>query len=189
MGVPAGGPSTINGVIYQMLWSLARAGQLHILGVEMGANEELSTATLILEPRGGGDLAVQDEVTTVEQVKSRSDGGTWSLRDIVAHVLPDLYLAARHSTAPTKYHFVTDGRIGRWQKVREFFRSLRTYSLTGDDLFAGLNNSDDLPFQRAPASKRSRLLVTDCMLNVTGTSALIDNLNSSDCNRSHIGQQ
>lgn len=152
MGVPAGGPSTINGVVYQMLWSLARAGQLHILGIEMAANEELSAATLILEPRSGGDLAVQDEVTTVEQVKSRSDSGTWSLRDIVAHVLPDLYLAARHATAPTQYHFATDGRIGRWQKVREFFRSLRTYSFTGDDLFAGLDNRDDLPFQRAPAS-------------------------------------
>ncbi len=31
--VPAGGPGTINGVLYQLLWSLLRASKAHVVDV------------------------------------------------------------------------------------------------------------------------------------------------------------
>ena len=78
MTVPVGGASTINGIVYQMLWSLARTGKLQIVGIEKATEEEFSGATLVLEPASGGDLKICDGTPSVEQVKSRSDGGTFS---------------------------------------------------------------------------------------------------------------
>jgi hypothetical protein len=129
MHVPAGGPSTINGVLYQMLWSLLRATKLHVSDCstdsETGAPAK---ATLTLEPiGGGGDIQEYGALSRlVDQVKSRPSGSTWSLREVVEDVLPDLYRAVDTGDCHSLYRFVTEGRMGRWDKAYRFFRSLRT---------------------------------------------------------------
>lgn len=144
MSVPAGGPSTINGIIYQMLRSLARASKLKIkTTVE---EDEVVSASIILEPSTGGDLVEISDKTTVEQVKTRSDGSTWSLTDIVKEVLPDLYLAARSATKVDRYLFSTNGRMGRWSKVKEFFDSLATRKVSEGSEEPNLDNDKELTF-------------------------------------------
>jgi hypothetical protein len=79
-----------------MLWTLLRTMELHARNSNTEKQSgELVGTTLILEPQGGGgDLQETSKaVRTVQQLKARSGGGTWSLREIVESVLPDLYLA------------------------------------------------------------------------------------------------
>ncbi len=127
MHVPAGGPSTINGVLYQMLWSLFRTTELHLL--TCGINDQtgvIADAVVLLEPSGGGgDLQVLGTPKLVDQVKSRPDGGTWSLKEVIEEVFPDLYRAANPEETSISYRLVTEGRLGQWGKAYEFFRSLR----------------------------------------------------------------
>lgn len=50
--VPAGGPGTINGVLYQLLWSLATLGGLRATDQRI-VDDRLDSITLIVEPSGG----------------------------------------------------------------------------------------------------------------------------------------
>ena len=148
--VPAGGPATINGVVYQMLWSLLRATQLRIEGCRQDKNEDVIVeACLVLEPGGGGGdlrLATPDG-TVVEQVKARPNGGPWSLREIITSVLPDLFLAVDLSYRKAQYRFVTEGRLGDWQHVYEFFQSLRTRACPGHGILTALDDTKELAFR------------------------------------------
>ena len=125
--VPPGGPATINGVVYQLLWSLLRTSTLRIDRVSRDAHDgELDSACIRLEPHGGGgDLRVEDSNRlVVEQVKTRSGVRTWSLRNVIEDVLPDLYKGVDLSIRNTCYRFITDGRMGRWPQVLRLFQSL-----------------------------------------------------------------
>jgi HEAT repeat protein len=124
--VPAGGAATINGVLYQMLWTLLHASRATFVKPSVLENNQLQEVTLVLEPGGGGgDLVVKaKERRSVEQLKARSDGSKWSLKEIVEKVIPDLYLANLKDNSPANYRFVTEGRMGRWQKEYKFFRSI-----------------------------------------------------------------
>ena len=51
-----GGSATVYGVLYQMLGSIRWATQLQLLGTL--DSEDLQSATLILEPRDGGDMQI-----------------------------------------------------------------------------------------------------------------------------------
>ena len=116
--VPPGGPATNDGIVYQMLWSLLRTSRLRIGDqTRHAATGELTAALLVLEPiGGGGDLVLQTPVSkVVEQLKTRSDAGTWSLREVVESVLPDLYLAAVESSQDIEFRFVTEVRMGQWK--------------------------------------------------------------------------
>ena len=57
----------------------------------------------------------------VEQYKTRS-AGTWSTRDIVFDVLPDLFRAVDETQPASKYRFVTDGRLGRIGHLQGFLK-------------------------------------------------------------------
>lgn len=147
--VAAGGPSTINGVLYQMLWALSRVGTLQATNAEVnGETGELNSVTLILEPPDGGD---QQEIggnrRVIEQLKARSGERSWSLADIIRKVFPNLYRARDSSQPDTVYRFVTEGRRGRWKQIEDFFASLRNRS-PGDDLLGSLDNSKELKFLR-----------------------------------------
>src|SRR5262245_6354838 len=117
---PAGGPATVNGVLYQMLWWLLRALKMHVLECKCSQTDNaIERAVLVVEPRGGGG-DVQERrggQRVVEQLKAKAGGGTWSLTDVVQGVLPDLYLARDPSFPATEYRFVTEGRMGRWVEV------------------------------------------------------------------------
>ena len=67
--IPAGGPATINGVLYQLLWSLLRVSRATINSISTNAAGEFKEVFLTLEPaEGGGDLVVTDQM---EKVGSR----------------------------------------------------------------------------------------------------------------------
>lgn len=107
--VPPGGPSTVNGVLYQMLFSLLTLGGYRVFGPRLG-NGRLEQVTLILEPSSGGDQqALYPGVRVVTQLKARSTGGSWSLQEIVRGVLPDLYRAVDLAWPDSEYQFVTEG--------------------------------------------------------------------------------
>ena len=121
--VPSGGPGNINGINYQMLWALSTLGSFKGRAVQ-AADGSLTCATLILEPSKGGDQQqVLGTKRVVVQLKARSDGGTWSLQEVVRDVFPDLYLAVEPD-AEVEYHFVTEGTRGEWEEVETFFASL-----------------------------------------------------------------
>src|SRR5690242_2518979 len=118
--VASGGSSTINGVVYQLLRSLLHVAKIrvHRVALESGETTVPRQLTVILEPRGGGgDLQVRGtDSLIVEQIKTRSDGSTWSLREVIEQVLPDLFLAVAQGDAEktNRYRFVTEGRMGAW---------------------------------------------------------------------------
>lgn len=131
-----------------MLWSLLRASKASLYCDPVFNAGELTETTIILEPiGGGGDLVVQSrEKTTVEQLKARPNGDTWSLREVVESVIPDLYLAA-NNLGDVDFRFVTEGRMGKWNDVYKFFRSLRLRSCP-DNPLDDLDNTVTLKFAR-----------------------------------------
>jgi len=149
---PAGGPSTINGVLYQMLWCLFRAARLHISNCTSDQNtREIMQATLRLEPSGGGgDLQeITGDRKVVAQLKARSDQGTWSLREVVEEILPDLYLAIEPGFTNVEYQVITEGRIGGWPRAYSFFQSLRTRPVPSGVILDALDDTAPIPFRGA----------------------------------------
>lgn len=127
-----GGSSTINGVLYQILGSLAD------VTAELRADDPSApdTVTLVLEPTGGGgdiQRATSNELV-IEQWKAKSDLGTWSLHTVIEKVLPDLFIAANESRLARKvrFRFKTEGRRGTWSEAETFFDSLDDETPTGD---------------------------------------------------------
>lgn len=148
--VPSGGSATVNGVMYQMLWSLLRSSSARIAIPQSTSctADELTEATLILEPiGGGGDLVVvSGNRRIVEQLKAKSGGGSWSLREVFESVIPDLYVATESNNEEIEYRFITEGTMGDWKDVYKFFRSLR--DRTADGLTPTLDESAEISFRR-----------------------------------------
>jgi hypothetical protein len=141
-----GGSSTVHGVLYQLLWSLLRTSEARILGSSLASNDgEEYSVTVTLEPEGGGgDLQINaPDAIAVEQIKSRGRNRTWSLSEIVEDVLPDLYIAARQPW-PKRFRFITDGRIGEWTDVKQFFRSLAKRRIRRDLILSTLSSEPNL---------------------------------------------
>lgn len=130
---PPGGSSTINGVLYQILGSLEWATRFTLTPKNQNPMEAI---TLVIEPSGGGgDTQVHfPKRRVVEQWKSKSDRGSWSLNDVIKDVLPDLYRAIdeKRLTEEVEYRFVTEGHKGRWKAAEEFFRSLASNAVPDD---------------------------------------------------------
>ncbi len=112
--IPSGGPATINGVLYQMLWTLFQATKLRVDTVSVANDGEFKSASLVSEPLNGGDIHVESlGRIVVEQIKSRSNGRTWSVSQIITGVIPDLYQAF-DASRQQQFRFITDGKQGRW---------------------------------------------------------------------------
>ena len=142
---PPGGPSTVWGILYQMLWCLLRALRVNVTGVEEDGDGSIHKVVLRLEPRSGGDVEELGPARRVIQLKTRSGGRTWSLRDVIVDVLPDLYKAVDLGADDSAYDFVTDAEMGRWGDVYAFFGSLRART-PGDDPLALLDDQAELRF-------------------------------------------
>lgn len=149
---PPGGPATINGVLYQSLWSLLRAVRVHIQEVQLAPDSAIEKTRLVLEPcPGGGDLQVnRGAARIVEQLKACREDDTWPLTDIVREVLPDLYVAYDPARPETEYRFVTEGRMGRWDDAYDFFRGLRQRTWDEQAGLDGLDDGREIAFQRGP---------------------------------------
>lgn len=120
-----GGPATLYGVLYQILGSVDWAARIILSGEVV--DRQLFAATLILEPKTGGDLQVDTRRgRVIEQWKSKGGGGTWSLKSVIEEVLPDLYRAVGDTRDPSdEFRFVTEGRPGRnWKETADLFSSL-----------------------------------------------------------------
>ncbi len=136
-----GGPAMMNGAAYQLLWSVLRFWKTTIRDVISGpADLEPEALTLILEPSEGGDLRFGG---VVEQIKTRSSGEPWSLEQVIGEVLPDLYKACRANKPPSRYRFVTESPMGKWEDVYAFFGSLRDRS-KGQDPLSLLDSEHEL---------------------------------------------
>lgn len=142
---PPGGPSTVRGILYQMLWCLLRALRVNVTGVEQDGDGDIRKVVLRLEPRSGGDVEELGPTRRVIQLKTRSGGRTWSLSDVIVDVLPDLYKAVDLGADDSVYEFVTEAEMGRWGDVYAFFGSLRT-RVPGDDPLAQLDDQTELRF-------------------------------------------
>ncbi len=165
MSIPAGGSATFHGILYQMLWSLLEAFTLQIEDCDSDSTGESATqAFLVLEPQGGGgDLLVQDrDAEIVQQLKARSDAGAWSLREIVSDVLPDLYRAVKLGRAQ-RFVFITEGHMGDWKQVHDFFQSLKEKSPPeeGQNVLPLLDNSRQVSFRGSLAAKEDANLDLD----------------------------
>ena len=124
-GIKPGGASTINGVLYQMLYSLLKVIS-HKATVLTRSENDNSKITLLLEPLDGGDIqSIKQSETIVEQIKARSTGTTWSIREIIDEVLPDLFLAVDSSKPNMRFRFVAEGRMGDWQGILDFFENIK----------------------------------------------------------------
>ena len=151
MSVPAGGASTINGIIYQIMWSLLEASTIQVKAFDADANGKNATqALVVLEPNGGGgDILVCDsDTTTVQQLKAKSGGGAWSLRSIVFDVLPDLYRSVEIDQKQ-QFEFITEGHQGDWTEVSSFFGELASRPFPGetDNVLTMLSSTRMLQFR------------------------------------------
>ncbi len=136
----------MNGVAYQLLWSLLRVWKATVSDVLEGPSQlQPRGVTVILEPPEGGDLEIPG---AVEQIKARSNGGSWRLEEVIQDVLPDLYKACRARETLMRYRFVTEGSMGQWEDVYEIFRSLGTRGIRGGDPLAALDDQRELASAR-----------------------------------------
>lgn len=108
---PAGGPAAINGFLYQILANLAHVSRATLAP---SIDHDSSTVVITLEPGAGDATILSGQQLLVEQYKTRSGGRTWSLKEVVTEVMPDLFRAvpAPPDTSNVTYCFVTDGRKG-----------------------------------------------------------------------------
>ncbi len=154
--VPPGGPSTINGVLYQMLWALHTLGSFKPVAKLSPDGKEVAEAVLILEPAKGGD---QQQIVggkrVVLQLKARSDEGTWALQDVIKEVLPDLYLAVEVADLTAEYHFVTEGTLGDWLDVQTLFTDLATRTKAAN-ILDSLSDDRTKPVRFRHTSKKSK---------------------------------
>lgn len=108
---PTGGQLCVRGILQQMLRGLAQ-GMALALGNGRFDNKMLKSVTLTLEPKDGGDQQARtDKERVVEQVKIRTTGAAWTVGEIAGDVLPDLLRAVKVDGLPTRYRFVTDGKL------------------------------------------------------------------------------
>ncbi|HEY3129940.1 MAG TPA: hypothetical protein VGL91_10815 [Acidobacteriota bacterium] len=128
-----GGSAAINGFLYQIIGSLHWAAYIALKSRLEGG--ELVEAQLILEPHKGGDIQVQGHRRRiVEQWKT--GGPTWSVRQVIDEVVPNLYLAVLDDDleAECEYVFVTEGRKGNWRNVDEFLQKMTALPIPPDPL-------------------------------------------------------
>lgn len=151
-GVGTGGAATNAGLWYQALWVVLQAATARFQEVQQPPDGAATGIRLILEPHGG-DLVLAGAATRrVIQLKI-SNEDTWSLKDVVVDVLPDLYRAVElGSPVDAKFEFVTEARQGQWEPADRLFGLLgkilpRTASdAEMRDAYERLDNGNPLRF-------------------------------------------
>jgi hypothetical protein len=132
--ISSGGAGTHYGVLYQALGTLDAT-----LGIASQGNpsDPKAITLIVVEPwGGGGDMAAKSGTRrTFFQFKARGDHRTWSLNELLDDALSDLYRAVQPELEDCcEYLLVTEGREGRIEEARQFFRSLSRDSVPADPL-------------------------------------------------------
>jgi len=153
------GAYNIHGVVFQVI----RTAQWSVRMTLTSPAKRLASARLTAEPRSGGDFQVRfAERRIVQQFKTRSGNRTWSLREVIDEVLPDLYRAVDLADASeTRFEFVTDGRMGSWRIAAEFFDQLGKRPVPGSPLHV-LDDETQLRFFGKGRCSRRDLFRTIC---------------------------
>lgn len=139
----AGGPAALHGFLYQLLVHLDDVARCAVNPVDA------DTATLEFEPVGGGDAQLHFPAKRiVQQIKTRANAKTWSLKEVVEGPVTDFVRAVqRLKTANDEFHFISDGRT--WHLI-EFARFLERICQSAADLrdrtvrrYAGVGDVSD----------------------------------------------
>jgi hypothetical protein len=122
-----GGASTHYGILHQVLSGLA-----HTFRVTTGQKN----VSVTVEPAGsGGDLVEEGAgLRRVYQYKARADRSTWSLKQLVDGVFPDLLRAVPDDGTPTEYIFVTEGSAGDLDELWRLKSELEGHAVSDDPL-------------------------------------------------------
>ncbi len=135
----SGGAATHKGIWYQALWCALQATHTDFETSDAGLR-------LVLEPEGGDAWLERSNNRRVVQLKT-THRETWSLREVVENVLPDLYRAVGDDLSQlSTYEFVSEGRSGRWDAVLTFFESLGnrlSNDATTEQFLAAYESLDD----------------------------------------------
>jgi hypothetical protein len=153
------GAYNIHGVVFQII----RTAQWSVRMTLTSPAKRLASARLTAEPRSGGDFQVRfADRRIVQQFKTRSGNRTWSLREVIDEVLPDLYRAVDLADASeTRFEFVTDGRMGSWRIAAEFFDQLGKRPVPASPLHV-LDDETQLRFFGKGRCSRRDLFRTIC---------------------------
>jgi hypothetical protein len=142
-----GGAAAIYGILYQILANLWRVSEIRLEAKLAG--QEIRSARLILEPKGGGgDTRYEGNgIRVVEQYKTRGGNRTWSLNDLIDSVFPDLFIAVDPArlTELCTYRFVTDGRCGHIGHFQRFLHNFRSVPAP-EDLLDRLDDAEKYRF-------------------------------------------
>lgn len=151
----SGGSATVNGILYQVLGTLGLATTQTLRAAV--ADGDVSHAILVIEPQHGGDVqVVSPHGIVVEQWKSKTGGGPWSLAQVIDEVLPDLFLAT--TKRASSYRFVTEGHVGTWGKAYDFFRGLGSPPADAD-LLDKLDDREAVQFAKGEETTRRELFL------------------------------
>ena len=139
-----------------MLGTAHWAGQIHLKAAIDG--DEWKDAQIIIEPvGGGGDTRIESgRKRIVEQWKAKSNQGSWSLKEVISGVLPDLYRAVdlTDEERETEFRFVTEGHRGNWKKAEQLFRDFGE-GRPPEEPFAALDDEQEYKyFQNRPLTNR-----------------------------------
>lgn len=121
-----GGPATVYGILYQVVGALHWA-TVRLSNVLLNDTDELEEVTLILEPERGGDLQVcSNRCRVIEQWKTRRTKGQWTVREVIADVVPNLYLAADSTDEACTFRFVSNADVADWPAVAALSMRIKT---------------------------------------------------------------
>ncbi len=125
MNQTVGGSATARGIWFQALYVLLQAAEARVHRTGDEGDTSPANLQIVLEPHGGDARFEMPTSRRVVQLKSRVRGEPWSLKELVEEVLPDLYRAVDLADEQITYEFVTEGRLGEWSSVKDFFGTLR----------------------------------------------------------------
>lgn len=122
-----GGRTNIFGVLFQILAAVEWAVKIGVQFTIAGDDEEvriMSEPEITSEPAEGGDIEIRWPYTrVVQQMKTRTTGEPWRLREVIAKAFPDLYLSVdRRSASTVRYELVLDSPQGDWSEFETFQR-------------------------------------------------------------------
>jgi hypothetical protein len=105
-----GGPVNLRGIHYQLLSTFRELDSAVRIVSHDNDNGPLTSVTLVVEPRGGGDSAIiYGAVRRVQQIKTHT--GVWTLAQLVSRVFPDLFRAYCNDPGVDAVELVTSGQL------------------------------------------------------------------------------
>lgn len=122
-----GGRKNIFGVLFQILAAVEWAVKIAVQFTTGGDDEEvriISEPEITSEPAEGGDIEIRWPYSrVVQQMKTRTTGEPWRLREVIAKAFPDLYLSVdSRSPGTVRYELVLDSPQGDWSEFETFQR-------------------------------------------------------------------